>query len=104
MQVIHEIACCKFIISSSLHGLIIAHSLGIPTVAFEIQDTPLRGGRFKFRDYYSAYGLDPVFYSLQGDEKLKELCREGKQIDPCRIRDVKRNVLRAFAGLAENKL
>ena len=48
-----EINECEFIFSSSLHGIIFAHSLGIP--AYHIEDKPLLSrDNFKFKDYYSS--------------------------------------------------
>jgi pyruvyltransferase len=55
IEVIREIASCERIISSSLHGLITADSLGIPR-RWE-PSSRLRGGAFKFHDYASALGV-----------------------------------------------
>ncbi|MEM6709149.1 MAG: polysaccharide pyruvyl transferase family protein [Pseudomonadota bacterium] len=50
-----EIARCEALWSTSLHGLIFADALGVPNRWI---DRPgLVGGRFKFDDYYSAFGL-----------------------------------------------
>ncbi len=54
--VIRQIAGCRYILSSSLHGLIFADGLGIPNLHI-LGKTPLKGGNFKFEDYYSCYGL-----------------------------------------------
>ena len=51
-----QICCCDIIISSSLHGIIFSHSLGIP--AYYCQCNKLSGEiGFKFDDYYSSFGL-----------------------------------------------
>ena len=55
LSVIKQIDQCEYIISSSLHGLIIADSLGIPNIHIYVTDAMLGDG-FKFDDYYSAYG------------------------------------------------
>lgn len=52
------IAQCECIISSSLHGLIIADGLHIPNRQVVLTDK-LAGDGFKFADYYSSYGLVP---------------------------------------------
>ena len=52
-----KLAECENVISSSLHGLIAADSLGIPNVRMVVSDR-IGGGDFKFNDYYSAYGFD----------------------------------------------
>ena len=53
IKVIQRIASSKVIISSSLHGLITAHSYGIPWVWVEFS-TPLAGERFKFYDFLES--------------------------------------------------
>jgi pyruvyltransferase len=58
MEVIKQIAQCEIIISSSLHGLIVADSFGIPSQWIVVTDA-LKGDGFKFADYYSAFGLEP---------------------------------------------
>ena len=55
-QVAEEIASCSCIASSSLHGLIFADSMHIPSLRL-VGKTELPGGEFKFEDYYSCYGL-----------------------------------------------
>lgn len=73
-QVIEEIAGCECIISSSLHGLIIADSLRIPNIHVKVSDAMLGDG-FKFDDYYSSYGLPHFFikYSPKFHISLDEI-------------------------------
>jgi pyruvyltransferase len=57
LRVIRQIASCKRIISSSLHGIILADALGIPR---RIEMTPRfakEGGDHKFRDHCAAVGV-----------------------------------------------
>jgi pyruvyltransferase len=56
VAVIETIASCDFIVSSSLHGLVIADSFGIPNLWVTLEPR-LFGGRWKFDDYYGAFGL-----------------------------------------------
>jgi pyruvyltransferase len=49
-RLISEMLSCEFIVTSSLHGLIIAHSYNIP-VLWVKYSVELEGGRFKFDDY-----------------------------------------------------
>lgn len=61
-SVIDQICSCEFIISSSLHGLILSDAYGVPNVRIRLSDT-LKGGDFKFRDYYAGINkpyVDPV--------------------------------------------
>ncbi len=48
---IAKLCSCQFIASSSLHGLILADSYGIPNVWVQFSDK-IMGGRFKYEDYF----------------------------------------------------
>ena len=60
MEVISAAGQCENIISSSLHGLILADSLGIPSRWMELNrgEKRVTGEGFKYRDYYSTFGRD----------------------------------------------
>ena len=65
-QVVQDISSCRRIISSSLHGLVVADAFGIPRRAELFPAATARpeheGGDFKFRDYQSVYSdTDPHF-------------------------------------------
>ncbi|MCV7175099.1 polysaccharide pyruvyl transferase family protein [Mycolicibacterium sphagni] len=60
-QVIAHIASCKRIISSSLHGLVVADSFGIPRQAELFPNARNEGGDFKYRDYATLFDGDPHF-------------------------------------------
>ena len=62
-DVIREIAKCEYVLSSSMHGLIIADSLNVPNHHIVITDKVI-GDNFKFRDYYSAFGLEHHFTNI----------------------------------------
>lgn len=59
LSVIDQINQCDGICSSSLHGLIIADSLRIPSVWIKLSEK-VNGAGFKFRDYYSCFGFKDV--------------------------------------------
>ncbi|MDD2539594.1 MAG: polysaccharide pyruvyl transferase family protein [Desulfuromonadaceae bacterium] len=72
LQVFQLIDQCEHILSSSLHGLIIADSLGIPSGW--LSPDRLTGGRFKFDDYYSSLNLhagNP--HTLESRQSLDDL-------------------------------
>lgn len=65
MDVVKEIAQCETVLSTSLHGLIVADSFGIPN-RWAIASDLLSGGNYKFWDYYSAYGItEPQGFDLR---------------------------------------
>lgn len=68
LNVVTQIASCDFIFSSSLHGLIVADSFGIPNQWVTFDKVPF-GGNWKFDDYYSNYELKdspmPVRFDAQ---------------------------------------
>ncbi|MDO8152728.1 polysaccharide pyruvyl transferase family protein [Isoptericola sp. b408] len=60
-EVAREIAACETVLSSSLHGMIVADALDVPNVHLRMNESvggPVQGplhGLFKYRDYYSAF-------------------------------------------------
>jgi hypothetical protein len=61
-------------LSSSLHGLIVAHAYGIPAVWCDFADRPhaIAGDGTKFHDYFASIGLhdlSPVILA-QSEKKL----------------------------------
>jgi pyruvyltransferase len=70
-----QLAACRFVLSSSLHGLVTADAFQIPN-AWVIVEDELRGGKFKFRDYYSIFGLEAVATWIdEVDERFIERVR-----------------------------
>ncbi len=56
---LEQVARCEIILSSSLHGLIIADALNIPNAWLKLSER-VRGNDFKFADYYSVFGLEGI--------------------------------------------
>lgn len=64
---------CDYIVSSSLHGLIIADAYRIPNLWVKVSDNII-GGTFKFHDYFSGVGrqiVEPM--NLSNDTNLTDL-------------------------------
>jgi hypothetical protein len=62
--VIRQIGACKKIVTSSLHGAVVADSFGIPRrveIAPGMTKNPNEGGAFKFHDYASVLG-EPIHF------------------------------------------
>lgn len=57
-DVVADIVSCEAILSSSLHGIIIAHAYGVPASAAVPCVGRLVGDGVKFRDYYASVGMD----------------------------------------------
>ena len=57
LKFLARLAECEIIFSSAMHGLIAADSLGIPNARISLSDR-LRGGNFKFQDYYSIFDIE----------------------------------------------
>jgi pyruvyltransferase len=64
ISILKEISQCECIVSSSLHGLIVADSLGIPNRRIVLTNK-LTGDGFKFDDYYSVFGGQPTPIDLK---------------------------------------
>ena len=85
---INEIASAKLIISSSLHGIILAEAYGIPAI---LLDEVEKGNLFKYEDYYQSTGRKEF-------TKVKTV-EEGLRVPPPSIPDLesmKQGLLHAF--------
>ena len=56
-KVIEDVYSCEKIISSSLHGIIIGHAYGVPSLWFRLSDGHIGGDDIKFADYFSSVEL-----------------------------------------------
>jgi pyruvyltransferase len=67
---------CEHIVSTSLHGLILADAYGIPNAWAKLGDD-IPGGTFKFNDYYRAIGVGDSLPTASLTETVDELCRKA---------------------------
>ena len=67
---------CEKVVSSSLHGLIVSHSYGIPAAVITLS-TKIAGGNYKYRDYYESLGLfmnrDVIRHEIRNKDLLNNL-------------------------------
>lgn len=103
ITVLETISRCRHIVSTSLHGLILADSFGIPNMWCECSNRILGNGH-KFRDYYSSFGLTASPYDLRnGEFPQLEQIRDGYQVpyrDVCRKQQ---QLLASFPYAEQNK-
>lgn len=64
LEVVSQIAQCRYILSSSLHGLIVADSFNVPNMHIVFGER-LKGDGYKFDDYYSAYNVPHIQRDLR---------------------------------------
>lgn len=84
-DIIDEINQCAFIISSSLHGIIISDAYNVPNVWVEFSDNVVGKG-FKFRDYYSSVRTEiPLPVQIKETTTLSELLLYKNQWVPINI-------------------
>ena len=72
-KVVADILSCELILSSSLHGLIVAEAYGIPAAWIKVTDRVV-GGNFKFDDYYLSTGRDrrqPIHWDRGIEEAIR---------------------------------
>ena len=100
LAVLKQIDQCEYILSSSLHGMVFADSLGIPNLWIILSDR-VQGKGFKFNVYGSAvkWKRDPMLFS--GDEKLSELITQTSLPSLSVIEEIKNNLDHAFRLLKQ---
>ncbi|MCL2371403.1 polysaccharide pyruvyl transferase family protein [Candidatus Saccharibacteria bacterium] len=63
-QFLEQVAECETIISSSLHGVVVADAFRIPNAHLMLSDG-VYGNNYKFRDYYSAFDQEHQMLDLR---------------------------------------
>lgn len=66
-MVCRNIKECDIILSSSLHGIIFSHSLGVPAYHIEMKKLQ-EGDNFKFKDYYSCFDSNIHYETFKCDD------------------------------------
>jgi len=96
-KVLEEIAACERIVASAMHALIAADALGIPNRWIRLSDD-LHGGGFKFRDYYSVFGIDnPQPMPFAADDTLDAVLQRLGDSHHCEgIDRIKQQLIETF--------
>jgi hypothetical protein len=87
--VIREIGKCRKLVTSSLHGVIVADAFGIPRRIEYSKTLDREGGDFKFRDYHAALSM-PL--------ELGKTARPSQR----RIEDMQSELFDAFEALGDD--
>ncbi len=82
---------CEAIVSTGLHPLIAADSLGIPNLWARISEKTTT--RHKFQDYYSIYGIDPQPFNLLENPIDLEFVVKNYKIDAKKVDLIKKNLI-----------
>ncbi|MGN6219644.1 MAG: polysaccharide pyruvyl transferase family protein [Microbacterium sp.] len=100
-RTVREIAACRLIVTTSLHGLVTADAFGIPAV-WTTLDPPLGGGDFKFRDYEAAVTPGRTRYAAWEDGMpIADLRRAAWSVDANTVADLGDGLERALGRLDE---
>lgn len=94
-----QISQCQTIISTSLHGLIVADSFGIPNQWCEVSHNVVGNG-YKFRDYYSVYDInqiDPMNLLEQNfDNSFIDKIIKSYQVDYQKVLQIRDGLIASF--------
>lgn len=95
-NIVNRMSECDFILSSSLHGIVFADALGIPSGWMRLSDK-LSGGSFKFRDYYSAFGnYDPLPCLFHRNMTLDNLRSYTSFKSEHRLEEIRQDLITVF--------
>lgn len=73
-KVVDDIVSCEYILSTSLHGLIVPHAYGIP--AIWIKKGYIYTDGFKFEDYFLSVGLE----AYRGEDNIDMILKSEESV------------------------
>jgi pyruvyltransferase len=92
-----QIASCDFVVSSSLHGLIVADAFGVPNVWMTLGN--LVGGHWKFIDYLDSVERQNQAATAPTTVSLRELESTATVAAQSIVSRLQRGLIEAFNGI-----
>lgn len=99
LEVLKEIASCRHVISSSLHGLVVADAFAVPNIRVRLSSGVI--DELKFDDYYSVFDI-PVPTPLTGTGVFDALASGDEIFEPYsrpNIDELKKSLFSCFPHL-----
>lgn len=95
-QIVQHVNMSRYIISSSLHGIIVAHAYGIPATRMKLSSN-INGGNFKFNDYALAMNIKPFdIYIVEDNIELSLAIKLSNLVN---TKYAKENFIKAIKNL-----
>jgi pyruvyltransferase len=101
-RVAEELIRCRCVLSSSLHGLIFADSLGIPNVWIKLSDRVVGKG-FKFDDYYSSLDISRYPAVITETARLSDFVDEAQLPPASKLEKLKVGLYAALKRYFDDK-
>ncbi|MFA5516687.1 MAG: polysaccharide pyruvyl transferase family protein [Desulfuromonadales bacterium] len=92
---IRQVAACEVVLSSSMHGLIVADALGVPNAWIRLSGK-VWGNDFKFHDYYSVFGIEPEPFPFDPQTRLADVLALADAYRRPGLERIKRDLVAAF--------
>ena len=89
-----QISRCKSVISTGMHPLIAADSLGIPNLWCRISEKTTT--RFKYADYYSVFDLNIQPINLYETDISKDFIIQNYKISYNKVNDIKQQLINTY--------
>ncbi len=90
-EFLKQVSMCKTLISTGMHPLIAADSLGIPNLWCRISEKTTT--RFKYADYYSVFDLDIQPVNLYETEISKDFILQNYKVPYDKVDEIKRQLI-----------
>lgn len=95
-DVARQITECRVVLSSSLHGLIVADSFGVPNMHLPLSNK-VYGGDYKFKDYYSSINRKYFFFSKKNLYKKSEIDKVVNEYRPVeQLEEIQDKLIESF--------